>query len=85
MPMRFAEATARGWTVQGFAPDTSAVKTLAEEAGVPAKTLAALARARPAAEPARGPQLWGARGVPFGSACCLAPRSTSPRWPSWPT
>jgi conjugative relaxase-like TrwC/TraI family protein len=53
-----AEATARGWTVRGFAPDTSAVKTLAEEAGVPARTLAALAQERPGADPAGGRQLW---------------------------
>ena len=51
-----AEATARGWAVRGFAPDTSAVKTLAEETGVPAKTLAALARERPLE--AGSPQLW---------------------------
>jgi conjugative relaxase-like TrwC/TraI family protein len=53
-----AEATARGWAVRGFAPDTSAVKTLAEETGVQAMTLAALARERPGiGEPPRS-QLW---------------------------
>ena len=53
-----AEATARGWAVRGFAPDTSAVKTLAEEAGIPAKTLAALARERNESGELRSPQLW---------------------------
>ena len=52
-----AEATARGWTVRGFAPDTSAVKTLAQETGVQAKTLAALARERATGENGT-PQLW---------------------------
>ena len=50
------EATARGWTVRGFAPDTSAVKTLRTEAGIPAKTLAALGREQAGETP--GPQLW---------------------------
>lgn len=53
-----AEATARGWMVRGFAPDTSAVKTLAEETGVQAKTLAALARERPDPGDLPKPQLW---------------------------
>ena len=52
-----AEASARGWVVRGFAPDTSAVKTLAEETGVPTRTLAALARERPGDGPGT-PQLW---------------------------
>jgi conjugative relaxase-like TrwC/TraI family protein len=53
-----AEATGRGWTVRGFAPDTSAVKTLAAETGVQAKTLAALARERPDPGEVPRPQLW---------------------------
>jgi len=51
-----AEAGARGWLVRGFAPDTSAVKTLATEAGLSAKTLAALAQER--SGQTREPQLW---------------------------
>ncbi len=49
-------ASSRGWAMQGFAPDTSAVKTLSTETGIPARTLAAMAREMPA--PATGPQLW---------------------------
>ena len=54
-----AEAGARGWQVRGFAPDTSAVRTLAEETGIEARTIAALERERPSGRPAAGkPQLW---------------------------
>jgi len=49
-------AKAQGWQVRGLAPDTSSVQTLAEEAGVPARTLAALAVERSGLPTAR--QLW---------------------------
>jgi conjugative relaxase-like TrwC/TraI family protein len=52
------EAAARGWRVRGFAPDTSAVRTLSEEAGLEARTLAALAREKVRPEKDPGPQLW---------------------------
>jgi conjugative relaxase-like TrwC/TraI family protein len=53
-----AEAQARGWVVRGLAPDTSAVKALGTEAGIPTRTIAALALERP--DSARGvrPELW---------------------------
>jgi ATP-dependent exoDNAse (exonuclease V) alpha subunit len=54
-----AEAGARGWLVRGFAPDTSAVRTLAEETGIDARTIAALERERASGRPAAGlSQLW---------------------------
>ena len=53
-----AEATGRGWSVRGLAPDTSAVKALGAEAGIPAGTIAALALERPGARQGARPQLW---------------------------
>jgi conjugative relaxase-like TrwC/TraI family protein len=53
-----AEATGKGWTVRGFAPDTSAVKTLGAEAGIPAGTIAALALERPDGQKGTRPELW---------------------------
>jgi conjugative relaxase-like TrwC/TraI family protein len=53
-----AEATSRGWSVRGLAPDTSAVKTLGAETGIPAGTIAALAVERPGARQETRPELW---------------------------
>ena len=50
------EARERGWGVRGFAPDTSAVKTLSEETGISGKTLAALAQEKTWVTDK--PQLW---------------------------
>jgi len=53
-----AEATGRGWSVRGLAPDTSAVKTLGAETGIPAGTIAALSLERPGAQKGTRPELW---------------------------